>query len=346
MSPQQRVGLAGAILDPVCDLRWKRFADAAGGATIFHHPAWLRLIAGRYGYPVAACAVLDGDGEIAAGLPVALVGSPLTGRRLVAFPFSDVCPPLGAASAVGELADVAEQLRSRMRAPLEVRGDFPGRPGARYVHHVVALGPRVADVERGFTRSSVLRGVRRARREGLVAERRSDVEALDIFYRLHVATRSRLGAPTQPRAFIRDLRHLFTEGLGFVMLVSRGTDVAAAAVFLHHGGTLTYKYGASDVNALSMRPNNLLFWEAIRWGCENDFATLDLGRSDVDQQSLREFKLSWGAEELPLVYAHLGAGGPRAADRGLPGRLLAEGIRRTPPVVSRLTGELLYRHAG
>jgi CelD/BcsL family acetyltransferase involved in cellulose biosynthesis len=342
MSP----ALTGAILDPLGDPRWARFTGAADGATIFHHPAWLGLIARRYGYAVAACVLLDAEGEIAAGLPVALVRSRLTGRRLVAFPFSDVCPSLGPESLVAELGRAAQELQGRMDAPLEVRGHFPGRPGARYLHHLVALGPDMAEVERGFRRSSVLRGVRRARREGLVAERRIDIAALDAFYGLHVATRSRLGAPTQPRAFIRDLGDLFAQGLGYVMVVSRGPDVAAAAVFLHHGKTLTYKYGASDASALALRPNNLLFWEAIRWGCENGFTVLDLGRSDTDQQSLREFKLSWGAEEHDLVYAHLGGGSPRASDRGLPGRLLAEGIRRTPPTVSRLTGEVLYRHAG
>jgi CelD/BcsL family acetyltransferase involved in cellulose biosynthesis len=340
---------AGALLEPLADPRWGRFAGSAPGASIFHHPAWLGLIARRYGYAVAACCVLDRAGEVRAGLPVALVRSRVTGRRLVAFPFSDVCPPLGETGALDALVRAADDLRERMGTSLEVRAELPvaaARPGSRFRHHVVALGPDLAAVEKGFRRSSVLRGVRRARREGVVIERRTDVGALDAFFRLHVETRSRLGAPTQPRGFIRDLAGLFELGLGFVLLAVRGGAVAAAAVFLHHGGVLTYKYGASDVRALQLRPNNLLFWEAIRWGCEHGMRSLDLGRSELDQQSLREFKLSWGAQERELVYSLLGARSPRSLDGGVPGRALAEAIRRAPPLASRLAGEVLYRHAG
>jgi CelD/BcsL family acetyltransferase involved in cellulose biosynthesis len=341
---------AGVVLDPRTDARWRAFVHATPGATVFHHPAWLRLVAEYYGYPVAACALLDGGGAVRAGIPLALSRGPLGGRRVVAFPFSDVCPPLGAARDVTLLGPVVDDLGRRMRTPVEVRGALPGardaRPGARHRHHLIALERDLAAVERRFRRSSVLRGVRRARREGLVATQRRDVEALDRFFRLHVVTRSRLGAPTQPRGFIRALERLFAEGLGFVLLVARDGDVAAAAVFLHHGGVLTYKYGASDPGALQMRPNNLLFWEAIRWGCENGMECLDLGRSDIGQESLREFKLTWGAEERELVYTHLGTGTPRDADRGLLGRALAAGIRRAPPVASRVAGEVLYRYAG
>jgi CelD/BcsL family acetyltransferase involved in cellulose biosynthesis len=341
---------SGAVLDPLSDPRWLAFVGHAPGATIFHHPAWLRLIHRRYGYPVAACSVLDRAGSVVAGLPMALVSVPLRGRRIVAFPFSDSCPPLGAPGDLELLAGVAAAQRERLGVPMEVRGPFAAAPdaraGSRFRQHVLALGSDVAEVERGFRRSSVLRGVRRARREGLVAERRKDVAALDSFYRLHVATRSRLGAPTQPRAYVRDLAELFAQDLGFVLHVRRGEHVAAAAVFLHHGRVLTYKYGASDVDALRMRPNNLLFWEAIRWGCENGMQRLDLGRSEVGQESLREFKLSWGADEEELVYTHLGPGAPREADRGMLGRALAAGLRRAPPLASRVTGELLYRYAG
>ena len=350
MSETRTPDRSGAVLDPLGDPRWSAFVDRAAGATIFHHPAWLRVIHERYHYPVAACTVLGADGSVNAGLPMALVRTPLGRPRLVAFPFSDACPPLGASGDIEALGRVVEQVRGRFGASVEVRGRFdaaPGaRPGARYCQHVLTLGKDVGDVERRFRRSSVLRGVRRARREGLVAERRRDVEALDSFFRLHVATRSRLGAPTQPRRFIRDWAGLFADDLGFVLLVARGADVAAAAVFLHHGGVLTYKYGASDARALPMRPNNLLFWEAIRWGCDNGLEQLDLGRSEVGQESLREFKRSWGADEQELVYTHLGAGAPRDADRGVLGRTLAAGLRRTPPTASRIAGELLYRYAG
>jgi lipid II:glycine glycyltransferase (peptidoglycan interpeptide bridge formation enzyme) len=189
----------------------------------------------------------------------------------------------------------------------------------------------------------LLRGVRRALREGLKTERRTDEHALAAFYRLHMATRSRLGVATQPRRFILRFSELFAAGHGFVLLVHDGGPPVAAAIFLTHRGVLTYKYGASDARALRRRPNNLLFMEAIRWGCKHDMHALDFGRTDWEHQSLREFKLAWGAEEQELRYRRLGDSAPRRA-AGAVSHALAPLIRQSP-LASRFAGEVLYRHA-
>ena len=119
----------------------------------------------------------------------------------------------------------------------------------------------------------------------------------------------------------------------------------AAAVFLTCNGVLTYKYGASDERHLGARPNNLLFMDAIAWGCANGFSTLDFGRTSLDNSGLAAFKRGWGAEEQALGYTTTSA---RAAsvDDGLAARVLRGAIRRGPAAVSRVTGELLYRHMG
>jgi hypothetical protein len=338
-------------LDPLADPRWRRLVSAAPGATVFHHPAWLALLRATYRYELTACCVEAPDGELLAGLPLAVVSSRITGSRLVALPFSDVCPPLlaaGAPAATGPaLATALERLRRSRAVPLEVHGtgavlgEAPA--GERFHHHVLTLEPDVTAVQRRFRKAQAMRGVRRAVQDGLRAELRTDRGALAAFYGLHVATRRRLGVPTQPRRFILGLERLFGEGLGFVLLVRGEGPPVAGAVFLAFRGVLTYKYGASDVRSLASRPNNLLFMEAIRWGCEHGFGAVDFGRTHWGQDGLRRFKLAWGAEERELCYRQLGAAEPgwhAGAER-----MLGAIIRRTPPLTSRLIGEVLYRHA-
>ena len=339
-------------VDPLVEPSWIDLVERSPGATVFHHPAWLELLRATYGYATTACAVAGEDGRLLAGLPVAEVSSRLTGRRLVALPFSDLCPPLVAA---GAPAGTAHALRRALNAfqarhgpPLEVRGTgdvLAGAPhGERFHHHVLSLDGGVAAVERRFAKSQVLRGVRRAHREGLVAQIATDRCALEAFYRLHVATRRRLGVPTQPRRFVLRFEELFVRGLGFVLLVRRDERPVAAAVFLTLGDTLLYKYGASDARFLGLRPNNLLFMEAIRWGCGHGMRRLDFGKTHWEHESLRAFKLAWGAEEHELRYRLLGGvpGRPSESAAGVLGTV----IRRSPPVVGRAIGEVLYRHAG
>ena len=338
--------------DPVADPAWADLVARSPAATVFHHPAWMELLRETYGYTMKACTVAGDDGRLVAGLPVAVVSSRFTGRRLVALPFSDLCPPLVAGDAPpwapSLLRETLGAFQTRHGLPLEVRGTgkvLHGAPGGeRFHHHVLALGPDVAAVERRFAKPQVLRGVRRARREGLTTQTATERSALEAFYRLHVATRHRLGVPTQPRRFILRFETLFARGMGFVLLVRRDDRPVAAGVFLTLGDTLLYKYGASDERSLNLRPNNLLFMEAIRWGCEHGMRRLDFGRTHWDHDSLRAFKLAWGAEERELRYRHVGGvparGGARAPD------MLGELIRRTPPGVGRAIGEVLYRHAG
>ena len=340
------------LVDPIADERWEAFLAKAPGANAFHHPAWLSLLQRSYGYAVRACCLVDESGAITAGLPVALVGGALRRPRLAALPFSDHCAPLTAdePALIDPLLEALDALRRRLDMPLEVRAPLAPATDRQVVesyhlHEIRLEADADAVVQRFRRRSQILRGARRAEREGLTVERHTDAAALAEFYALHVGTRRRQGVPTQPRSFILRFADLFARDLGFALIVRDGDRPIAAAVFLSFNGTLIYKYGASDPAALGKRPNNLLFLEAIRGGCEAGMHTLDLGRTDMGHESLREFKLSWGADESTLEYYELAEGQRRTEGAGL-ARHAAPLIRRSPPLVSRLIGEALYRYAG
>ena len=251
------VALASQTIEPTADARWRALAGTAPQATIFHHPEWLSLLGEQYGYEILACLVVDEHHQPVAGLPLAIVRSRLTGSRLVALPFSDACPPLVATGAQAEataaLCSGLDSLRRSQGLALEVRHAVELDAASvvpSYHQHVLELegGDPVGERARPAAR----RGVRKARREGVAIERRTDAEALDAFYRLHLRTRRRQGVPTQPRRFIRAFSGLFERGLGFVMLARLGSRAIAAAVFVGDGRTLTYKYGASDLAYLCL----------------------------------------------------------------------------------------------
>lgn len=46
-------------------------------------------------------------------------------------------------------------------------------------------------------------------------------------------------------------------------------------------------------------PNILLYWEAIRWGCDHQFALFDFGRSTKGEGTYK-FKMQWGSVEETL----------------------------------------------
>jgi CelD/BcsL family acetyltransferase involved in cellulose biosynthesis len=332
---------------PLRDPRWLEFASTRPEALPVHHPAWALLLEQCYGFE--SLAIVHGDdGAISAGMPVLRVRRPLGAVRWISLPFTDFTPPLGDASEVGRLASELDGERAAHGVKqLEIRGPLPGATPITHEPPLLHTLPLDADpdiVESGF-KDSVRRNIRKGERNGVTVRRGAhEGDLVDAFYGLHVETRRRLGVPVQPRRFFRLLwRDLVTPGLGFVLLAEKAGRPIAAAVFLAWNGTVEYKYGASDPRWLSLRPNDVLFRDAIQWASANGYHTLDFGRTDVGAEGLRRFKLGWGCEEEPLTYSVVGGEPPRLTSSS--SKTLAPLLRHSPAWVTRVVGELLYKYA-
>jgi CelD/BcsL family acetyltransferase involved in cellulose biosynthesis len=337
-------------LVPQTDPLWTDLLARSPTATPFHNPAWSSAIAATYGYRPFAAVLLDGS-QAAAGVPLIEVRGPTRRRRWLSLPFTDECAPLAANR--DDLADLIQRLDRARRlerlAEIEIRTGRPvpgvwKRPAG--VTHLLQLEADAEALRRRFSRSRVQRNIARAEREGVRIERGIDREDLtERFYRLHVATRRRQGVPVQPQRFFGELWRLLVEpGLGFVLLAYVGERAVAGALYLAWRGTVVYKFGASDAGYLNLRPNHLVMWHAIRWGCEHGFQRFDFGKSDEDNAGLRAFKSGWGTIEEPLVYSVL-ADGPPSPQRSSVPNALRFSISHGPLWVCRLAGAALYRYA-
>ncbi|HEU4975474.1 MAG TPA: GNAT family N-acetyltransferase [Baekduia sp.] len=326
------------------DPRWAAFATAHPDATPFHHPAWAGLLGRTYGFPAFALALVDG-GRVVAGAPFLETRTPARRRRWISLPFTDEVAPLGAPAlrapfleALGCSAEHPVQLRCPAEAP-----GWSNRQEA--VIHVLDLDADAETVRRGFSRSQVVRNIKRAEREGVEVRPARTRADLDAFYALHARTRQRQGVPVQPRRFFDAIwTDMVEQGLATILLASAGGPPLATALFLHAGATTVYKFGASDPDGWPVRPNHLIFWTAIQDACARGHRRFDFGRTDLDNPGLRAFKSGWGATERPLVYAAV-APGAASGEPSLAGRAMATAIQRGPAWLGRGLGAALYRYA-
>ena len=337
------------VLD-LADPRWTNFVATHPAATPFHHPDWTRLIAECYGFRGFALATRDSVGTIRAGMPVVEVRHLGSSPKWVSLPYTDYCPPLASskqerrelAAGLDQASRAAGIRRTEVRAPLT---DCSATRAAAF-RHVLPLSRDPAQVYSGFRRYQV-QHIRNAERNGLtVREATGPEDLIGTFYRLHLLTRRRLGVPVQPHRFFRMLwENVIITGLGSVLIVEAAALPVAAAVFLTWNGTVIYKFSASDASAWKLYPNQLLSWHAIRMACEQGHQWFDFGRTDIGNQGLRTFKLSWGAVEEPLYYETLGtAPEPTPSPNGMATRVLGPVIRHGPLVLCRAFGETLYRY--
>ena len=328
--------------------RWRDFVESQPSARIFHHPEWARLLADCYGYPARAVALSMRGGAVTAGMPVIDVSGRIGSRRWVSLPFTDSCPVVADGSSddlVGALLDLSTAAKLDV---LELRGPLPDhaavQSNAAFVMHELALAGDSRAVWDGF-RKNHRRSVRDAEKAGVRIVRGSSTEDLDIFYRLHLRTRRRLGVPIQPRRFFALLfERIIQPGLGFVLIAYAETAPVAAAIFTTWNGTVTYKYGARDERHPRLDASHLIFWTAIQGASDEGHHTFDFGRSDLEQTSLRSFKNGWGAREEPLGYSWI-ARSPIRPSSGRLERAVGVVIRNSSPWLCRAIGEALYRYA-
>lgn len=170
---------------------------------------------------------------------------------------------------------------------------------------------------------------------------------MSVFFRLHCLTRKRHGVPPQPYAFFSNIRrYLLEQGIADIFVASdKSGKAVAAAVFLHFGKHVIYKFGASDMASQHLRANHLLMWEAIKGFSSAGKRELHMGRTEPDHPGLRRYKLAWGTREEELAYYRYSPdqrgfmAGVRT-DSGWSQRI----FRSLPVPVSRLIGTLAYRH--
>jgi hypothetical protein len=342
-------GVAVDIVDPRRGSTWDRLVLCHPEATLFHSAAWAKTLCKTYRHEPLYLHFSEAGATLAL-VPLMEVQSRFTGRRGVCLPFSDLCGPLVFhEKAWPHLQDKLSQLvRERRWKYCELRAGLthPGwAPAKIFYGHKLDL--RIGTQEL-FSRcaSSVCRAIRKASKNGLKVGVSTSEEAIRDFYRLHVMTRRRHGLPPQPWSFFLHIHdEVIKRQLGFVVLARNGSRAVAGAVFFHFNKKGLYKFGASEQEARELRGNNLVMWEGIRFLTEQGFETLHFGRTSLDNDGLRHFKLSWGADEEIIKYSRFPVATVRSTARRESVQPLHLRIfRKMPLALNRLAGTIIYPH--
>lgn len=337
-------------LNPLEIEGWDDLVSDFASATPFHTKGWLAVLRSTYGHtPRYLCQFIGR--RLRTCLPIAEVNSPLTGRRGVSLPFTDDCPALLDDDMAGSaLWNAALDLgRARRWKCFECRssGIVPlgTTPSLEFYQHTLDLRPGEPSLLVQLE-PSVRRALRKGQASGLKVELSSEPSAVADYYGLHCLTRQRQGLPPQPWRFFESVgRHLIATGQGMVVTARHEGRAVASALFLHFGERAIYKYGASDLVAQRLRPNNLVMWEAIRYYAARECRTFDFGRTSLANEGLRRFKRGFGAKEEKLAYFRYNL----LRERFVAGKDRANTVcnaffRRLPLPMLQLAGRLLYPH--
>ncbi len=345
-----------SVIDPTADERWDQFVANQAQGTIFHTSAWAAVIKEAYHYLPRSYILEDEAGQIRAAIPLYVVRSWLTGKRLICLPFSDSCCPLGnnAEDIAFVLNSIKNDIKAGVASYLEMRGWQNGVIPAQlelikrdyHLSHLLDLEGGVDLLKEQF-HHSIRKNIHQAEERGATV-RVSHAEAdMDYFYELQVATRKKLGVLPQPLSFFKALHHhVISQNLGFLAVAeSEGTPIAGV-VCLTYKDTIYYKFNASDEKYLKKRPNHLLIWELIQYACDTGYRYFSFGRCSPEDEGLRIFKSRWGAKERksPYFYYPEVKGFANVPEDSRRYRAMQLFSRVMPEFVFRIAGSLFYRH--
>lgn len=346
------------IVHPLVDPRWDELVRQHPRVSVFHTRGWLSALHGTYGYTPLVFTTSAPGRALTNGLLFCDVKSSITGRRLVSLPFSDHCDALADSPAdhADILAHVREHIGHEPCKYVEIRPlstEEPAgwatsglRPSERFYLHTLSLDPPAGALFRGLHKDCIQRKVRRAEREALRYEWGRSESLLRRFYQLLVGTRRRQGLPPQPLQWFRQLIAFMGDDLT-IRVASKDERPVAAILTLSFKNTVTYKYGCSDERFTHLGGTPFLFWKTIQEAKDRGMSRLDLGRSELKNAGLVQFKDRLGANRTDLRYYRLASGAvPGMGPSARTAQWLQRLVFHCPDAVLVAAGRLLYRHIG
>jgi len=166
--------------------------------------------------------------------------------------------------------------------------------------HLLRLDPDFERIWRAYN-PRVRTAVRKANRLGVKWIRTKSEDKLKEFYGIYLDAMLRFGSPPKPYEL---LRYIQASPIGDLIVAEVEGRVVAGLLFLSFGKTITLWCGASLREFRSYRPNNLIFNEVIKWGCQNGYEWVDFGASPPENKGLVAFKEEWRARRFDFEIYH------------------------------------------
>lgn len=294
------------ITENVSKEAWKKFLYRCDDATVYHTPEWKEFLEKTFNYKSKYLFAKDSCGNITGLLALFHIKSKLRGNELCTMPFSHNSTCIGSEEIRNILIDEGIKLYHELNAGcFEIRGrvnhdKFQFQNS--FCVHTIKLSPDTNElwtkISRG-ARSSTKKPIR----QGVNIYPTKSMEDLKDFYDLNCITKKKIGVPSHPWKFFKNMFELLEE-YTILYVVKYNSEIVAGGIFEYFKDTVTFGYSAYNPDYLYLRPNNLLVWKSIEDACVNNYKHYSFGRTSYDNKGLMVFKERWGAVETELCYSY------------------------------------------
>lgn len=283
---------------------WDVFVINCPNSTIYHLIRWKDIIEQSYGRS-AYYLIAEENNAIVGVLPLVFISNYLMGNSLTSLPFVNyggICTNnlIAQKKLLEEAIVLAKKLRVKYIEfrQLQELSELSLPAKKEKVTLLLEL-PSSEDILWKQLDPKVRNQVRKAMRSGLTFQL-GGKELLHDFYRVFSQNMHDLGSPAHSRIFFEQIFFAFPESTKIAGIFS-GPHMISSAILFTFKEHIEVPWASSMREYLHYCPNNLLYWELLKFGCEQKFRYFDFGRSTVNSGTYK-FKSQWGAKSNQLYW--------------------------------------------
>lgn len=144
--------------------------------------------------------------------------------------------------------------------------------------------------------------VRKAESFNLIVKEIAEKKDLVDFFKLYSKNMRDFGSPQHSFKFFENLWDaLYSKSMIKGMNCYFENHLIGSIIGYIYGDYIYIIYNVSDQKYREKRPNDILYWKFIEWGCKNNYKYFDFGQGDKNTQDertigLNKYKEKWGAD--------------------------------------------------
>ena len=327
---------------------WDAYVDSQQDSTNYHRYGWRKVVEKSFGHKTIYLTAKNANNEMCGILPYVHMKSALFGNFLVSLPFFNYGGLLcNEESTAALLLDSSHKMLVETGANhIELRHLKKNTDIVETKQHKVTMILDLHKNEEDQWKSldgKVRNQVRKAEKNGLRAIS-GQINLLEGFYDVFSRNMRDLGTPVYDKNFFRNVLEEFPDSTA-IILVKQDKKTVAAALLTWHKNMLEVPWASSVRESRELCPNNLLYWEAIRFAIDKKAVRFDFGRSTPGEGTYC-FKKQWGAKPVQLYWQYLLSGGKSMPEMNLHNpkyRLAIQAWQHLPLMLANFLGPHIVR---
>jgi FemAB-related protein (PEP-CTERM system-associated) len=287
---------------------WDNYVNNNQYSSIYHRFGWKRVIEKTFNHSSYFIAA-EKDYKICGVLPLFLIKSRIFGSYLVSLPFIDSSGILADTQNIAsllckkaiELSQNNQVDYLELRNPVKIEHDnlVTATHKANFILPI-AVGPDF--LWKKVFHENIRNKVRKAIKSNLYVELGNDSYFINNFYNIFSNNMRYLGTPVYSKNYFVNIVNEFPQNI-LIFLVYLKDKVIGGKVVLLFRDTVYFIYHSSTREYAKLAPNNLLYWRAIEYACQNGYAYCNMGRSNKESGPYN-FKKQWGGEARQLYWQY------------------------------------------